>query len=96
MIALMAIAPVIIGLLAVSALFSAAETAMTGASRGRMHQLEREINHVDELWRDTARRSFESTHLAPIRADAKTAAVSRRAMGLVQERSWQPVPSCAR
>ena len=42
MIALMAIAPVIIGLLAVSALFSAAETAMTGASRGRMHQLERD------------------------------------------------------
>jgi Mg2+/Co2+ transporter CorB len=38
----MAIAPVIIGLLAVSALFSAAETAMTGASRGRMHQLERD------------------------------------------------------
>jgi Mg2+/Co2+ transporter CorB len=29
-------------LLAVSALFSAAETALTGASRGRMHQLERE------------------------------------------------------
>ena len=41
-VALMAIAPVIIGLLAVSALFSAAETAMTGASRGRMHQLERD------------------------------------------------------
>ena len=39
---LIAIAPVIIGLLAVSALFSAAETAMTGASRGRMHQLERD------------------------------------------------------
>jgi Mg2+/Co2+ transporter CorB len=29
-------------LLAVSALFAAAETALTGASRGRMHQLERE------------------------------------------------------
>src|ERR1700749_208388 len=29
-------------LLAVSALFSAAETALTGASRGRMHPLERE------------------------------------------------------
>ena len=41
-VALMAIAPVIIGLLAVSALFSAAETAMTGASLGRMHQLERD------------------------------------------------------
>jgi len=40
--AMVAIAPVIIGLLAVSALFSAAETALTGASRGRMHQLERE------------------------------------------------------
>jgi Mg2+/Co2+ transporter CorB len=38
----LAIAPVILALLAVSGLFSAAETAMTGASRGRMHQLERE------------------------------------------------------
>ena len=33
---------VLIVLLAVSALFSAAETALTGASRGRMHQMERE------------------------------------------------------
>ena len=41
-IALLAIAPIILGLLAVSALFSAAETAMTAASRARMHQLERE------------------------------------------------------
>src|SRR5580692_9222799 len=41
-VALLAIAPIIIGLLAVSALFSAAETALTGASRGRMHQLERD------------------------------------------------------
>jgi Mg2+/Co2+ transporter CorB len=41
-VALLAIAPVIVGLLAVSGLFSAAETAMTGASRGRMHQLERD------------------------------------------------------
>ncbi len=41
-VALFAIAPVIFGLLAVSAIFSAAETALTGASRGRMHQLERE------------------------------------------------------
>jgi Mg2+/Co2+ transporter CorB len=40
--ALIAIAPIILVLLAVSGLFSAAETAMTGASRGRMHQLERE------------------------------------------------------
>lgn len=40
--ALLAIAPVILVLLAVSGLFSAAETALTGASRGRMHQLERE------------------------------------------------------
>jgi Mg2+/Co2+ transporter CorB len=32
-------------LLGVSALFSAAETALTGASRGRMHQLEREGDH---------------------------------------------------
>jgi Mg2+/Co2+ transporter CorB len=41
-VALLALAPVIIGLLAVSAIFSAAETALTGASRGRMHQLERD------------------------------------------------------
>jgi Mg2+/Co2+ transporter CorB len=42
MTAVLALAPIIIGLLAVSALFSAAETAMTGASRARMHQLERD------------------------------------------------------
>jgi len=41
-VALVAIAPVIVCLLAVSAVFSAAETALTGASRGRMHQLERD------------------------------------------------------
>jgi Mg2+/Co2+ transporter CorB len=41
-VALLVMAPIIIGLLAVSALFSAAETALTGASRGRMHQLERD------------------------------------------------------
>jgi Mg2+/Co2+ transporter CorB len=53
MTALLALAPIIIGLLAVSALFSAAETAMTGASRARMHQLERDgdgaarrVNHL--------------------------------------------------
>jgi len=33
---------VVLALLGVSAVFSAAETALTGASRGRMHQLERE------------------------------------------------------
>ena len=32
----------VVALLFVSALFSAAETALTGASRGRMHQLERD------------------------------------------------------
>jgi Mg2+/Co2+ transporter CorB len=42
MAALGVVAVVIILLLSVSALFSAAETAMTGASRARMHQLERE------------------------------------------------------
>jgi Mg2+/Co2+ transporter CorB len=42
MTAVLALAPIILGLLAVSALFSAAETAMTGASRARMHQLERD------------------------------------------------------
>ena len=40
--ALMALAPLMFALLFVSALFSAAETAFTGASRGRMHQLERD------------------------------------------------------
>jgi Mg2+/Co2+ transporter CorB len=42
MTALLALAPIIFGLLAISALFSAAETALTGASRARMHQLERD------------------------------------------------------
>jgi len=42
MTAIMALAPIVFALLAVSALFSAAETALTGASRSRMHQLERE------------------------------------------------------
>ena len=39
---ILALTPVIFGLLAISALFSAAETSLTGASRTRMHQLERE------------------------------------------------------
>ena len=38
--AMWAVALFILGLLAVSAVFSAAETALTRASRGRMHQLE--------------------------------------------------------
>jgi Mg2+/Co2+ transporter CorB len=42
MAALLAFVPVLCGLLAISAVFSAAETALTGASRARMHQLERE------------------------------------------------------
>src|SRR3954468_17371559 len=37
-----AVALVILLLLTVSAVFSAAETALTGASRARMHQLERD------------------------------------------------------
>ncbi|MDB5440249.1 MAG: hypothetical protein JWM33_2676 [Caulobacteraceae bacterium] len=40
--AFLALAPVLVLLLAMSGLFSAAETSLTGASRGRMHQLERE------------------------------------------------------
>ncbi|MFZ0266538.1 HlyC/CorC family transporter [Caulobacter sp.] len=40
--AILGLAPIIIALLAVSALFSAAETSLTAASRARMHQLERE------------------------------------------------------
>ena len=39
---ILAAAPLILALLAVSAVFSAAETALTGASRGRRHQLERD------------------------------------------------------
>ncbi len=42
MAAILALAPIVFGLLALSALFSAAETSLTGASRSRMHQLERE------------------------------------------------------
>ena len=40
--ALVAFLPFLLALLVVSALFSAAETALTGASRARMHTLERE------------------------------------------------------
>ncbi|MBS0332133.1 MAG: HlyC/CorC family transporter [Proteobacteria bacterium] len=40
--AVMALAPIVFGLLALSAVFSAAETALTGASRARMHQMERD------------------------------------------------------
>ncbi len=42
----MAAAPVILALLVISAVFSAAETALTRASRGRMHQLERDGDHA--------------------------------------------------
>jgi len=42
MAAILELAPLIFGLIAISALFSAGETALTGASRARMHQLERE------------------------------------------------------
>jgi len=42
MAAIIAAGPMILVLLAISAVFSAAETALTGASRGRMHQLERD------------------------------------------------------
>jgi Mg2+/Co2+ transporter CorB len=37
-----ALAPTLVILLGLSGLISAAETSMTAASRGRMHQLERE------------------------------------------------------
>jgi len=40
--AILALAPIVFGLLALSAIFSAAETSLTGASRARMHQLERD------------------------------------------------------
>jgi Mg2+/Co2+ transporter CorB len=54
--AILALAPIIFGLLALSALFSAAETALTGASRARMHQLERDgdraAGRVNELLSD--------------------------------------------
>jgi Mg2+/Co2+ transporter CorB len=42
MAAIIALAPIVFGLLALSAFFSAAETGLTGASRARMHQLDRE------------------------------------------------------
>ena len=44
--AIIAAAPFILVLLVVSAVFSAAETALTRASRGRMHQLERDGDHA--------------------------------------------------
>ena len=44
--ALIAAAPFILLLLAISTVFSAAETALTRASRGRMHQLERDGDHA--------------------------------------------------
>jgi Mg2+/Co2+ transporter CorB len=57
--ALLALAPTLIFLLAISALISAAETAMTAASRGRMHQLEREgdgaARRVNQLLTDRER-----------------------------------------
>jgi Mg2+/Co2+ transporter CorB len=43
---ILAAAPAILVLLVVSAVFSAAETALTRASRGRMHQLERDGDHA--------------------------------------------------
>ena len=39
---LLALGPILIVILGISALFSAAETSLTAASRGRMHQLERD------------------------------------------------------
>ena len=54
--AIIALAPIVFGLLAISAVFSAAETAMTGASRARMHQLERDgdraASRVNKLLND--------------------------------------------
>ena len=44
--AIIAAAPFILMLLAISTVFSAAETALTRASRGRMHQLERDGDHA--------------------------------------------------
>jgi magnesium and cobalt exporter, CNNM family len=56
MAAVMALTPILFLLLGLSALFSAAETALTGASRARMHQLEREgdrgARRVNELLTD--------------------------------------------
>lgn len=56
MAAIMALTPILFLLLGLSALFSAAETALTGASRARMHQLEREgdrgARRVNELLTD--------------------------------------------
>jgi Mg2+/Co2+ transporter CorB len=43
---LAALAPTLVILLSISALISAAETSMTAASRGRLHQLERDGDHA--------------------------------------------------
>jgi Mg2+/Co2+ transporter CorB len=43
---LAALAPTLVLLLGLSGLISAAETSMTAASRGRMHQLERDGDHA--------------------------------------------------
>ncbi|MDI7774931.1 HlyC/CorC family transporter [Asticcacaulis sp. EMRT-3] len=43
---LLALVPMLFVILAISALFSAGETSLTAASRGRMHQLEREGNRA--------------------------------------------------
>ena len=40
--AVLALAPIVLALIALSGVFAAAETALTAASRARMHQLERD------------------------------------------------------
>lgn len=57
--AILALAPIVFGLIALSGVFAAAETALTAASRARMHQLEREgdrgARYVNELLTDRER-----------------------------------------
>jgi Mg2+/Co2+ transporter CorB len=56
MAAILALAPIVLGLIALSGVFAAAETALTAASRARMHQLEREgdrgARYVNQLLTD--------------------------------------------
>jgi len=84
---LLALAPTLVVLLGMSALISAAETSMTAASRGRMHQLEREgdkaAGRVNHLLTDQERMIgaiLLSNNVINILASALTTAVLSRAV----------------
>ena len=84
---LLALAPTLVVLLGMSALISAAETSMTAASRGRMHQLEREGDkaaaRVNKLLGDQERMIgaiLLSNNVINILASALTTTVLSRAV----------------